>query len=205
MRGGGALWCGDRRWIVRAGAGAVRASADQTRLQWRCNRPLPTTHTNTPRPLPLYHRYDLDLGATPYKALRYHRQPLRGAAFHATYPLFASSADDGAVHVFHGRCAAPRAWLRAARCASRAAHGCPATAGLQKAALTPTRPPRPAPPLRARSVYADLLTNPLIVPVKVLRGHTVTDSQGVLDVAFHPSQPWVFTAGADGYAALFCN
>lgn len=49
------------------------------------------------------------------------------------------------------------------------------------------------------------MTNPLIVPVKVLRGHSVIDSSGVLDVAFHPNQPWVFTAGADGNALLFCN
>jgi ribosome biogenesis protein ERB1 len=54
-------------------------------------------------------------------------------------------------------------------------------------------------------VYADLMTNPLIVPVKVLRGHRVVDASGVLDVAFHPTQPWLFTAGGDGEALLFCN
>jgi ribosome biogenesis protein ERB1 len=43
------------------------------------------------------------------------------------------------------------------------------------------------------------------VPVKVLRGHAVTDHAGVLDVAFHPTQPWVFTAGGDGEALLWCN
>lgn len=47
--------------------------------------------------------YDLDLSATPYKALRYHTQPLRGVAYHNSYPLFASASDDGSVHVFHGR------------------------------------------------------------------------------------------------------
>ena len=41
----------------------------------------------------------------------------------------------------------------------------------------------------------DLLTNPLIVPVKILRGHEVVNHEGVLAVAFHPSQPWLFTAG----------
>jgi ribosome biogenesis protein ERB1 len=55
------------------------------------------------------------------------------------------------------------------------------------------------------AVYADLLTNPTIVPVKILRGHGIVDHEGVLDVAFHPTQPWVFTAGADGAACLFCN
>lgn len=55
-------------------------------------------------------------------------------------------------------------------------------------------------------VYADLLTNPLIVPVKVLRGgHTVVASTGVTDCAFHPNQPWVFTAGADAKILLYVN
>lgn len=71
------------------------------------------------------HRYDLDLSAKPYKALRYHTYAVRGAAFHNSYPLFASSSDDGTAHVFHGR------------------------------------------------VYSDLMSNPLIVPVKILRGHKV--------------------------------
>jgi ribosome biogenesis protein ERB1 len=70
-------------------------------------------------------RYDLDLSTKPYKALRYHTYAVKGAAFHNSYPLFASSSDDGTAHVFHGR------------------------------------------------VYADLMTNPLIVPVKILRGHKV--------------------------------
>lgn len=103
------------------------------------------------------HRYDLDLSDKPYKALRYHTTGLRGTAFHRSYPLFASCADDAAVHVFHGM------------------------------------------------VYSDLLTNPLLVPLKVLRGHTVTDYAGVLDVAFHPTQPWLFTAGGDSTVCLFCN
>ncbi len=90
--------------------------------------------------------------------LRYHTAGLRAAAFHpGRYPLFASSADDAAAHVFHGR------------------------------------------------VYADLLTNPLIVPVKVLRGHERVSSQGVLDLAWHPGQPWLFTAGADATICLFTN
>mmetsp|Transcript_26073 Transcript_26073/g.70597 ORF Transcript_26073/g.70597 Transcript_26073/m.70597 type:complete len:593 (+) Transcript_26073:13-1791(+) len=101
--------------------------------------------------------YDLDLSDKPYKALRYHTTGLRGTAFHRSYPLFASCADDAAVHVFHGM------------------------------------------------VYSDLLTNPLLVPLKVLRGHTVTDHSGVLDVAFHPTQPWLFTAGGDATVCLFCN
>lgn len=52
-------------------------------------------------------------------------------------------------------------------------------------------------------VYNDLLQNPLLVPVKVLKGHTLTRDLGVLDVAFHPTQPWIFSSGADGTIRLF--
>ena len=52
-------------------------------------------------------------------------------------------------------------------------------------------------------VYSDLMRNPLIVPVKILRGHTVTKKLGVLALCFHPTQPWVFTAGADGRIFLY--
>lgn len=53
------------------------------------------------------------------------------------------------------------------------------------------------------TVYNDLLQNPLLVPVKVLRGHAITHDLGVLDVTFHPSQPWVFSSGADATIRLF--
>jgi ribosome biogenesis protein ERB1 len=101
--------------------------------------------------------YDLDLSSKPYKALKYHEHAVRGAAYHRSYPLFASSSDDGTVHIFHGM------------------------------------------------VYSDLMTNPLIVPVKILRGHKRVEAAGVLDVAFHPTQPWVFSAGADGTVCLYVN
>lgn len=52
-------------------------------------------------------------------------------------------------------------------------------------------------------VYNDLLQNPLLVPVKVLKGHTLTMDLGVLDVVFHPTQPWVFSSGADGTVRLY--
>lgn len=52
-------------------------------------------------------------------------------------------------------------------------------------------------------VYSDLMQNPLIVPVKILRGHSIQKGMGVLDCAFHPQQPWVITAGADGTLRLF--
>ncbi|KNC51639.1 ribosome biogenesis protein bop1 [Thecamonas trahens ATCC 50062] len=52
-------------------------------------------------------------------------------------------------------------------------------------------------------VYADMLSSPLIVPVKILAGHKVVDSIGVIDITFHPTQPWIFSAGADGLINLF--
>ncbi|KAM7373765.1 hypothetical protein PAMP_008592 [Pampus punctatissimus] len=53
------------------------------------------------------------------------------------------------------------------------------------------------------TVYNDLLQNPLIVPVKVLKGHVMTHDLGVLDVTFHPTQPWIFSSGADATIRLF--
>ncbi|XP_060076384.1 ribosome biogenesis protein bop1-like [Ylistrum balloti] len=52
-------------------------------------------------------------------------------------------------------------------------------------------------------VYNDMLQNPLIVPVKMLKGHSVTKGLGVMDCVFHPHQPWVFSAGADSTIRLF--
>jgi ribosome biogenesis protein ERB1 len=46
--------------------------------------------------------FDLDLSSTPYKTLKFHEKAVRGVQFHRRYPLFASAADDGTVHVFHG-------------------------------------------------------------------------------------------------------
>jgi len=53
-------------------------------------------------------------------------------------------------------------------------------------------------------VYSDLLTNALIVPLKVLKGsHAIRDHLGVMGLAFHPTQPWLFSAGADGDVHLY--
>ena len=52
-------------------------------------------------------------------------------------------------------------------------------------------------------VFNDLLSNPLIVPVKILRGHKAADHIGVMAVAFHPKRPWLFSAGADGEIVLW--
>ena len=56
-------------------------------------------------------------------------------------------------------------------------------------------------------VYNDLMQNPLIVPVKILRGHgpgvAGKQSLGTLDCQFHPTQPWMLTAGSDATIRLF--
>lgn len=52
-------------------------------------------------------------------------------------------------------------------------------------------------------VFDDLLQSALIVPLRVLRGHTPTGPEGVLACAFHPRQPWLFTAGADATVRLW--
>ncbi len=54
-------------------------------------------------------------------------------------------------------------------------------------------------------VYNDFMKNPLIVPVKQLKAHAVVEGGlGVLGIAFHPQQPWLFSCGADGGVHLFC-
>ncbi|XP_012261074.2 ribosome biogenesis protein BOP1 homolog [Athalia rosae] len=52
-------------------------------------------------------------------------------------------------------------------------------------------------------VYNDLLQNPLIVPLKRLCNHETYNDFGILDVMFHPIQPWVFSAGADATIRLY--
>ncbi|KAI9168472.1 Ribosome biogenesis protein erb1 [Blastocladiella emersonii ATCC 22665] len=52
-------------------------------------------------------------------------------------------------------------------------------------------------------VYADLLTNPLIVPVKILRAHQPVDALGALNLQWHPTQPWIISSGADGSIKLW--
>ncbi|KAF8420855.1 NUC169 domain-containing protein [Tirmania nivea] len=52
-------------------------------------------------------------------------------------------------------------------------------------------------------VVADLMENAVIVPLKVLKGHTVTAGLGVLDVEWHGRECWMFSAGADGTARMW--
>lgn len=57
--------------------------------------------------------------------------------------------------------------------------------------------------LHATVYNDDLAKNPLIVPLKVLKGHKVKEGLGVLDLKWHPNMPWLFTAGADGEARMW--
>ncbi|KAH9870492.1 Ribosome biogenesis protein erb1 [Plenodomus lingam] len=53
-------------------------------------------------------------------------------------------------------------------------------------------------------VVGDLMENATIVPLKVLRGHRVRSRLGVMDVEWHPREPWCVSAGADGTIRLWC-
>jgi len=52
-------------------------------------------------------------------------------------------------------------------------------------------------------VVEDLMENASIVPLKVLKGHSVTQGLGVLDVEWHPREPWLVSAGSDGTCRLW--
>uniref|UniRef100_A0A182IXM4 Ribosome biogenesis protein BOP1 homolog n=1 Tax=Anopheles atroparvus TaxID=41427 RepID=A0A182IXM4_ANOAO len=52
-------------------------------------------------------------------------------------------------------------------------------------------------------VYNDLLQNPLIVPLRRLEHHNRVNDFAVFDVVFHPTQPWVFSSGADHTVRLY--
>ena len=52
-------------------------------------------------------------------------------------------------------------------------------------------------------VVSDMMENATIVPLKVLKGHTVKGELGVLDLDWHPREPWCVSAGADGTCRLW--
>ncbi|CAG4933037.1 unnamed protein product [Parnassius apollo] len=52
-------------------------------------------------------------------------------------------------------------------------------------------------------VYNDLLQNPLLVPLKQLRAPEPRGELCVLDVRFHPAQPWLLAAAADHSLRLY--
>lgn len=53
-------------------------------------------------------------------------------------------------------------------------------------------------------VVGDLMQNATIVPLKVLRGHRVRQRLGVMGLQWHPREPWMVSAGADGTLRLWC-
>jgi ribosome biogenesis protein ERB1 len=53
------------------------------------------------------------------------------------------------------------------------------------------------------NVVSDAMENATIVPLKVLRGHAVERELGVIDIDWHPTQPWLVSAGADGTCRLW--
>ncbi|KAK7755308.1 Ribosome biogenesis protein erb1 [Diatrype stigma] len=52
-------------------------------------------------------------------------------------------------------------------------------------------------------VVNDLMEDPTIVPVKMLKGHKVVNKLGIMDIDWHPQHPWVVSAGADGTCRLW--
>ncbi|RWR95943.1 ribosome biogenesis protein BOP1 isoform X1 [Cinnamomum micranthum f. kanehirae] len=46
--------------------------------------------------------FDMDLSSKPYRILKSHPKDITNVAFHRSYPLFASSSEDGTAYVFHG-------------------------------------------------------------------------------------------------------
>lgn len=47
------------------------------------------------------------------------------------------------------------------------------------------------------------MENPMIVPVKTCRGHKVVNKLGVMDIDWHPTNPWCISSGADGTCRLW--
>ncbi|POS88182.1 ribosome biogenesis protein erb1 [Erysiphe pulchra] len=52
-------------------------------------------------------------------------------------------------------------------------------------------------------VVNDMMENATIVPLKVLKGHKVKNALGVMDIDWHPREPWCVSAGADGTCRLW--
>ena len=56
-------------------------------------------------------------------------------------------------------------------------------------------------------VFQDLMQNPVIVPVKIVTGHSNKPQNGsrtgLTQCAFHPTQPWILTGTVDGSISLF--
>lgn len=51
--------------------------------------------------------------------------------------------------------------------------------------------------------HSDLMQNALIVPLRRLENHERVNDFGAFDVVFHPTQPWLFSSGADNTVRLY--
>ena len=49
------------------------------------------------------------------------------------------------------------------------------------------------------------MQNAMIVPLKILKGHEIVKNVGITSCKFHPTQPWLFTSGADSTIKLYTN
>lgn len=47
------------------------------------------------------------------------------------------------------------------------------------------------------------LSDAVILPLKVLKGHTKKEGEGVKAIRFHPKQPWIFSSGVDRKVILW--
>lgn len=47
------------------------------------------------------------------------------------------------------------------------------------------------------------MQNALIVPLRRLEHHERVNDFGAFDVVFHPTQPWLFSSGADNTVRLY--
>ena len=128
--------------------------------------------------------FDLDLSTKPYQSLRHHGQGIRAVAYHKRYPLFASGSDDLSAIVCHGMVYKYVLLVSVLLVVVLLFHCINVFSTVS-------------------SRLSDLLQNPTIVPLKMLRGHQRTDDFGLLDVLFHPTQPWLFTSGADATIRLY--
>ncbi|KAF7540888.1 hypothetical protein G7054_g1069 [Neopestalotiopsis clavispora] len=52
-------------------------------------------------------------------------------------------------------------------------------------------------------VVNDMMEDATIVPLKMLKGHKITNKLGVMDIDWHPTHPWIVSAGADGTCRLW--
>ncbi len=122
----------------------------------------------------------------------------------------AGGADNGRVSIFHGRVFAdlmqnPLVERCSARCAQRRqpprtapAPDCPAPQCL------PREYPRV--PASAFTAAVVALGRARTVPVNSFAAHVPDAAHyGVMDSAFHPTQPWIVTAGADAVLRLFVS